>query len=79
MVARFWHAIGSDDAYNVMRAAQGDTTDPLAQFLGLLRVGRYGPSSPGAILKPHSAPASCAAIFRIAAACSALLCVIASE
>jgi len=39
MLARFWHAIGSDDAYNVLRKGQGDTTDPLAQVRTLRGLG----------------------------------------
>lgn len=39
MLARFWGAVGSDDAYNLLRQGQGDTTDPMAQIRTLRGLG----------------------------------------
>ena len=39
MVARYWGAIGNDDAYNVIRRKYGDTTDINAQIQALNSLG----------------------------------------
>ena len=39
MVARYWHKIGNDDSYNIIRKKYGDTTDIHAQLKTLKELG----------------------------------------